>query len=363
MKKQWFSTLVALMLLALGLAGPAARAAEAGKNAPNPWPAAADIDPFMGDYDGTWHVADDGFMPAYARIIARGSGDYQVVLYVGGYPNADEKTRIEGSGQVSGGQLQFTAKALNGPRNERWQGTVVKGQLTAANDGHDEFAFKRIERQSPTLGAKPPKGAAILMPYEPGQPTTLDAWTNPKWKILSDGSVQVTHEDLMSKQKFGDAQVHVEFCLPFMPLESGQGRANSGVYLQNRYEVQVLDSFGLVERDDDCGGIYHNAAPLLNAEYPPLAWQTYDIIIRAARFDADCDTTDLPLFTVYLNGVLIQKSVVVPSPTPGSAPGNTKRGELRLQDHLNPVRYRNVWVLERGDIPYKGGTELAPLVK
>lgn len=352
-----------VMSLALMLGGGAltGNAAAQAANKMNPWPAKAEMDTIMGDYDGTFTPAGGQAAKAYARAIAYPDGRYQVVLYTQEWPKESEKTRFEVPGQLKGDTVEFAGQA-NDPKGQpfgpQWQGSIKGGQLTATGtgEGGGEFKLAHLYRKSASLGMKPLPGATVLLPYDGKSPSSLAAFdNNPTWKLLPEGIVEVTHGDLFSKQKFGDAQVHLEFCLPFMPSETGQGRANSGVYLQNRYEVQVLDSFGLVERDDDCAGVYHYGAPKMNACLPPTCWQTYDIIYRSARFDADCDTSEMPLITVYLNGALVQEGMIAPSPTPGGAAGNTKRGEFRLQDHLNPVHYRNAWILERKDLAYTPG--------
>ena len=149
----------------------------------------------------------------------------------------------------------------------------------------------------------------------------------------------------MSKEKFGDFQLHLEFCLPYMPRESGQGRANSGVYLQTRYETQVLDSYGLEGMDNECGGFYQICSPALNMCAPPLQWQSYDITFHQATLGADGKKTANARVTVIHNGVKIHDNFELPHVTPGGM--NNKEGVpagLLLQDHNNPVQYRNVWV-------------------
>jgi hypothetical protein len=136
----------------------------------------------------------------------------------------------------------------------------------------------------------------------------------------------------------------VEFRVPYEPGKGGQGRGNSGVYLQDRYEVQVLDSFGLEPGLGDCGALYQIAAPPPAVCLPPLAWQTFDITFRAPRFDASGRKTENARITVIHNGIKIHDNLELPHTTGGAAPGEVPSGPLRLQDHGNPVRYRNIWV-------------------
>lgn len=156
--------------------------------------------------------------------------------------------------------------------------------------------------------------------------------------------------DIMSRKKFTDFELHLEFRTPFMPAARGQGRGNSGVYLQGRYEVQVLDSYGLEGRDNECGGIYKVGAPLVNMCAPPLQWQTYDMTFYAPRFDEDGSKTENARLTVLHNGVKIHNDIEIPEPT-GAAwdrvdDNLSQPGGIALQDHGNPVQYRNIWVLE-----------------
>jgi hypothetical protein len=194
-----------------------------------------------------------------------------------------------------------------------------------------------LERKSPTLGAKPPEGAIVLFDGSgvgefPGAKMTED-------KLLLAGA--------FSKREFGDFTLHVEFRTPFMPNATGQARGNSGVYLQNRYEIQVLDSFGLNGESNECGGLYSLKAPAVNMCLPPLTWQTYDIDFTAAKFDGDKKTRNARA-TIRHNGVAIYDDMEIPSLTPGGAsteaPG---RGPFQLQWHGNPVTYRNIWVVEK----------------
>ena len=204
----------------------------------------------------------------------------------------------------------------------------------------------------------PPKGAIVLFDGK-----NLDAWvtrTDPKkpatWKLLDGGIMQVGGGDILTKETFaGTFKLHVEFRVPYMPKASGQGRGNSGVYLQGRYEVQVLDSYGLKSRDNDCGGIYGVATPLVNACKAPTVWQSYDILFQSPK-GADGKVSEPGVITVHHNGQLIHDKVrivrknggkeePVTNTTAGLGGDPTTPGPVLLQDHGNPVQYRNIYVV------------------
>ena len=152
-------------------------------------------------------------------------------------------------------------------------------------------------------------------------------------------------QGVTSKEKFPSCELHVEFMLSFMPNARGQGRSNSGCYLQGRYEVQMLDSFGLAGENNECGGIYSIKKPSVNMCYPPLSWQTYDIEYHAAKFDSAGKKTDDAWMTVKHNGVTIHDKVKLPHGTTAAPVAEgPEPGPLHLQDHGNPVRYRNIWI-------------------
>lgn len=183
-------------------------------------------------------------------------------------------------------------------------------------------------------------------PWKPMPKPDLEDRTCP-WLLLDSGVMEVRNGNIISKRLFKDHTVHVEFRTPFMPEAREQARGNSGVYLQGRYEVQVLDSYGLEGRDNECGGIYKQAAPRVNMCAPPLQWQTYDIVFRAPRFDASGKKTDDARITVRHNGVLIHENLALPESTVAGMGGDIREpGPLYLQDHGNPVQYRNIWVVE-----------------
>lgn len=165
-----------------------------------------------------------------------------------------------------------------------------------------------------------------------------------RWKLVDGGAMQVFNGSLMTKEEFGDQKLHIEFRTPFMPDKRGQERGNSGVYIQGRYEIQVLDSYGLDGLDNECGGIYKNAAPLVNMCAPPLQWQSYDVTFHAAQVDATGKVTKKAVITVVQNGVTIHNNLEVDTTPGGCDYDMTQPGPLFLQDHGTPVEYRNIWI-------------------
>ena len=172
---------------------------------------------------------------------------------------------------------------------------------------------------------------------------------DPKW-VVKDGYAEVNGTgDVVTKDSFGDCQLHIEWASPAVVKGDGQGRGNSGVYFQGRYEVQVLDSYNNpTYYHGQAAGIYKQHAPLVNASRKPGEWQTYDIIFHAPRFDEEGKIARPATFTVLHNGVLVQDHVTVLGTTDHQATpkytAHPLNQPLRLQDHGNPVRFRNIWI-------------------
>ena len=194
----------------------------------------------------------------------------------------------------------------------------------------------------------PPEAAVILFDGK-----DLSNWTKldgeaPAWEV-ADGAMTVTagEGDIVSRERFTDFLLHLEFMTPDMPDATGQAKGNSGVFLQGRYEIQVLDSYGIdVPGMGDCGAIYNQFASLVNACKPPLEWQTYDVIFRAARVGESGAVEESARVTVLQNGIVIQNNVQILGTTGGATHDDAAEpGPLRLQDHGNPVKYRNIWIV------------------
>ena len=193
--------------------------------------------------------------------------------------------------------------------------------------------------------ADPPSDAIVL--FDGKDLSALQG--GEKWKI-EDGAAIVQGGDITTKQSFGDCQLHIEWSAPVPPTGSGQGRGNSGVYLMDRYELQVLDSYdNKTYFDGQASGIYKQTPPMVNAMRPPGEWNTYDIIWTAPKFKDDGSLESPAYITVLHNGVLTLNHFELLGNTPFNEPPKyEKHGKLpiHLQDHGNPVRYRNIWVRE-----------------
>jgi hypothetical protein len=215
-----------------------------------------------------------------------------------------------------------------------------------------DFKVRKKEDKEDVKLATPPEGAIVLFDGK-----NLDGWVSrndPKkpagWKLVDGGAMEIKpgSGDIITEKKFdGSFKLHVEFRTPYQPKDSGQGRGNSGVYVQGRYEVQVLDSY-LVEKpgEGDCGGIYGIAKPLQNACKAPTIWQSYDIEFHSPKC-VDGKKSEPGTISVVHNGFKIHDKVKITKDvtTSGLASDPCTPGPILLQDHGNVVQYRNIWLL------------------
>lgn len=300
-------------------------------------PEKAKADPdfaIQGEYEGTLKGIEDEKVGA--QVIAQGEGQFRVRILRGGLPGAGwngkdsvtlSATRTDGKVVIREGKDDI--------------GSIDNGSLTVAGKDKGKFAItaRKVERKSPTLGARPPEGAVVLFGMEGDE----KQWDGGNLVKLSDGTFLGV--GIKSKQKFAAFKAHVEFRTPWMPNSTGQGRGNSGVYFQDRYECQVLDSFGLSGENNECGGIYTQHKPKVNMCLPPLSWQTYDIEFTPAQFEGDKKVKN-GRATIYHNGVKIHDDVEFPKECPGGQKEAAAPGPFQFQNHGDPVVYRNVWVVE-----------------
>lgn len=282
----------------------------------------------QGEYSGVIKTGD-GEIKLGVQVIAEGEGKLAWAAFHGGLPGDgwDGNEPLRGTGEIQG-----SSGVLKG---EMGRGEAKDGSLLIYSADNARLGeLSRTTRVSPTLGLKPPEGAVIL--FDGSSAEHFEGGRMSDDKLLMQG--------VTSKETFQSCQLHLEFMLSFMPNARGQGRSNSGCYLQGRYEVQMLDSFGLTGENNECGGIYTISKPKVNMCFPPLSWQTYDIDYHAAKFDSAGKKTADAWTTVKHNGVVIHDQVkLTHSTTASPLKEGPDAGPLYLQDHGNPVRYRNIW--------------------
>ncbi len=330
-----------LILALAALVGVLPASAQEKKEPPKKLPRIALRDPaevakdpdfaIQGEYEGTITLSS-GEKKVGAQVVARGAGNFYARVLMGGLPGAgwDGKTRFEATGKREENKVVVTGKEISG--------TIDNGKFEVGS------TLKRIVRKSPTLGAKPPEGAVVLF----GKPEDVEKWNDAEIAKLSDGEFLSCKpgKNILSKQTFKSCTIHMEFRLAWMPNSTGQGRSNSGLYIQNLYECQILDSFGLKGENNECGGFYTQHAPTVNMCLPPMTWQTYDIEFTAAEFDGDKQTKKARV-TMLHNGVKIHDNIELPGPTPGGQKDESKAGPVHLQWHGDPLVYRNIWIVEK----------------
>jgi hypothetical protein len=270
-----------------------------------------------------------------AQVSTSGEGQFRLLIYQGGLP---------GNGWIGGSAVDAYTAKLEGKRllfaaGDHLKFLVEDRRMTVMRPSEGSTVLKgvleRVVRDSPTLGLAPPPEATVLF-----DGSGLDSWRDTA--AITEDSLLV--QGASTREAFGDLFIHIEYLLPVWPA----GTANSGVYVQNRYEVQIYGSYGMwpvgVHHD---GALYNFRKPDVKATRPPLQWQTFDILFRAPRFDEAGRKTDHARISVLHNGSLVHHDVELPGGTgAGANRPEVARAELHLQRHSGPGFFRNVWVIK-----------------
>lgn len=319
----------------------------------------AEIPEFMGDWSGEWTNPKGGYyrnsFKLMARVVGKGDDTYEVQFV----EEFDKRIRpyLVATARPQGNRLVMQS----GDWKATFSNGVCKGSGIPIAGELMEFELKKIQRVSPTMGKAPPADAIVL--YDG---SSLDAWKmgsdsgkGASWKIEKNGDLTSVPADpgsrernnLYTKSDFEACRLHLEFKVPYEPENRFQHRANSGVFFQNTYEVQILDSYGNTGSWDDVGAIYKVSPPRVNASYPPGEWQTLDIEYHPAVFNLGGTLQTPPTITVYLNGVVVQKDQPITSPTSHGWKGRQVApkyvtGPVWLQDHGHQISFRNIWIQE-----------------
>ena len=283
-----------------------------------------------GEYQGYIYDPSRGRCPAGVQVVALGNGKFGGMQYACGLPgtgwNRGDRIKLEGEREGAIARL-----AGEGTRIE-----VVNGVATVYLQDQVAGRLPKVHRMSPTLGQPAPANAYTL----------FDGYDTSQFKdgeLTEDGLLKEGTELL---PKFRDFTLHVEYRLPYMPHARGQGRSNSGIYLQSSYEVQVLDSFGLEGAINECGALYEYRQPDQNMCLPPLSWQTYDLTFKSPRFDQDGNKIRNARITVLHNGVAVHNDFEIEHKTGAGKQESPTLWPIKFQDHGNPVRFRNIWLID-----------------
>jgi hypothetical protein len=288
--------------------------------------------PLQGEYSGTVK-AGDAELKLGVQVIALGDGNFRAVAYPGGLPGdgwKKELLKYQAEAKRDGEAIRFSLLGQG-------SGELTSSGIKISNKDNVVIGdLSKVIRKSPTLGKKPPEGAVVLF-----DGSTADHF---KGGRLSEDKLLM--EGVTSKELFGSFKMHLEFRLPFQPFARGQGRGNSGCYMQGRYETQILDSFGLKGEHNECGGVYTISPPAVNMCFPPLTWQTYDVDYTAATYDDAGKKVEHARMTVLHNGVKVHDNLELDHATTAHpVKEGPEPGPIYLQNHGNPVRYRNIWVV------------------
>lgn len=326
--------LSASFIVAFAIAATVPAADNNGKGPAYTEPPAGDPNfSLMGEFVGVINAGKPDAKLLGLQIRAIGNDEFDAVSFLGGLPGQEahspEAVRMIGRRSdnfviLSGGPFAIIVEA--------------DACLLLNREGNKVGRLERIHRKSPTLGAPPPKDAVVLF-----DGSNIDQFTNAQ---MTEDGLLMEGADL--KPMFQDFNLHVEFRIPYMPQADGQSRGNSGLYLQSRYECQVLDSFALEPLVNGLGSLYRFKAPELNMAFPPLVWQTYDVQFTAPRWASDGSKLRNAHVTSWINGVKVQDNVALPSKTGAGKQEEPNLLPTKFQNHGDPVRFRNIWLIDRG---------------
>ena len=294
---------------------------------------------FFGEYAGAIIGEDFRRREVGLQVVALGNGEFEAVVHSGGLPGDNDWRAARGPVRLNGRRHEDSVALEGGPYEIRVNfGTASVYFSDSASQRGRRIAgwLRNVHRHSPTFGACPPSGATVLF-----DGTNTDQFDN--GRMTDDGLLMV---GTTTRQTYRDYTLHLEFRLPFMPRSEGQGRGNSGIYLQSRYELQILDSFGMEGADNECGALYKYRKPDVNMCLPPLTWQTYDIHFTSPRYNNDGQKTHDARVTVRHNGVVTHNNVPVTRKTGAGSPEGPDLLPIEFQDHNNPVLFRNIWIVD-----------------
>lgn len=293
-------------------------------------PAKADEDfAFQGEYLGTLRLPHGQLERTGLQVVAQGDGKFIATQMRGGLPGSgwNERELLELEGRREGNRAILSA--------DDYRITLFASNATVVNSqGISLGTLSKVERRSGTEGLRPGPMATVLF-----DGTSLENLKNAK--VNEEGYLMVGPT---TAEPLEDFRMHLEFRLPYMPYARGQARANSGVYIQRRYEVQILDSFGLRPQFNDGASMYRTQAPNVNMGFPPLRWQTYDIYFTAARFDEEGNRIAQARITVLHNGIKVHDDFALPNKTGAGQQEGPNPLPTLFQDHGNPVVFRNIWI-------------------
>ncbi len=293
------------------------------------------------------------------QVIADGKGEFTLVGYPGGFPGCgwhDKQVRVIYKGKVDGDFVDFKVAYMENKEDYQKELPIPEGKqdcgaklnisertIAFTTPGMPDRVAKRFDKRvSPTLGQKAPEGATVFYDGLSKDATNTDMIVDCKGV---NEATDALWPDMKTKPlEFGKpCKIHVEFMLSFMPEARGQGRSNSGVYLDENYECQVLDSFGLRGENNECGGFYQVARPAFNMCFQPLVWQTYDFDFTPAKFEDGKKVANARV-TVVHNGITIHDNLELPGATGGGRGESAEARGVYFQGHGNKVQYRNIWV-------------------